>query len=100
MVLYFSDAPTIRLVGAPTGDLEEGRDALVMRCVADANPPASVVWRRAGRSDIASLEESLQLRPVGRRDAGMYTCQAQNAVGASESLSVQLDVKCELFILL
>ncbi|XP_026467304.1 hemicentin-1 [Ctenocephalides felis] len=86
-------APTIRLVGAPTGDLEEGRDALVMRCVADANPPASVVWRRAGRSDIASLEESLQLRPVGRRDAGMYTCQAQNAVGASESLSVQLDVK-------
>lgn len=43
-----------------------------------------------------SLKESLQLRPVGRRDAGVYTCQAQNSVGQSEQLSVQLDVKCKL----
>lgn len=35
------------------------------------------------------------MRPVGRRDAGLYTCQAQNSVGTSEQLSVQLDVKCE-----
>lgn len=43
------------------------------------------------------LQETLQLRPVGRRDAGLYTCQAQNSVGTSEQLSVQLDVKCKLF---
>lgn len=42
------------------------------------------------------LQETLQLRPVGRRDAGLYTCQAQNSVGTSEQLSVQLDVKCKL----
>lgn len=41
------------------------------------------------------LKETLQLRPVGRRDAGLYTCQAQNSVGTSEQLSVQLDVKCK-----
>lgn len=35
------------------------------------------------------------MRPVGRRDAGLYTCQAQNSVGTSEQLSVQLDIKCE-----
>uniref|UniRef100_A0A1B0B5M4 Ig-like domain-containing protein n=1 Tax=Glossina palpalis gambiensis TaxID=67801 RepID=A0A1B0B5M4_9MUSC len=86
-------APTIRLIGSPEIDLEEDKDALVLRCVADANPPASIVWRRAGRSEIASLQETLQLRPVGRRDAGLYTCQAQNSVGTSEQLSVQLDVK-------
>ncbi|XP_055848314.1 hemicentin-2 isoform X1 [Episyrphus balteatus] len=86
-------APKIRLIGSPEIDLEEDKDALIMRCVADANPPASVVWRRAGRSEISSLQESLQLRPVGRRDAGLYTCQAQNSVGTSEQLSVQLDVK-------
>lgn len=40
-------------------------------------------------------QETLQLRPVGRRDAGLYTCQAQNSVGTSEQLSVQLDVKCK-----
>ncbi|XP_055635202.1 irregular chiasm C-roughest protein isoform X2 [Toxorhynchites rutilus septentrionalis] len=86
-------APTIRLLGAPQIDLEEGKDSLILRCIADANPTASIVWRRAGRSEIASLQEALQLRPVGRRDAGLYTCQAQNSVGTSEALSVQLDVK-------
>lgn len=89
-----TDAPTIKLLGAPQIDLEEGKDNLVLRCEADANPPASIVWRRAGRSEIASLSESLQLRPVGRRDSGLYSCQAQNSVGTSDVLSVQLDIKC------
>lgn len=52
------DAPTIRLHGAPQIDLEEGKDSLVLRCEADANPPASIVWKRAGRSEIASLQVS------------------------------------------
>lgn len=43
----------------------------------------------------ARAQESLQLRPVARRDAGVYTCQAQNSVGTSEPMSVQLDIKCE-----
>lgn len=54
----FTDAPTIRLIGSPEIDLEEDKDALILRCVADANPPASIVWRRAGRSEIASLQVS------------------------------------------
>jgi Immunoglobulin domain len=70
---------------------------LALRCEADANPPASIVWRRAGRSEIASLSENLQLRPVGRRDSGLYSCQAQNSVGTSDVLSVQLDIKCKFF---
>lgn len=98
-LFYFTDAPTIKLLGSPQIDLEEGKDSLVLRCEADANPPASIVWRRAGRSEIASLTENLQLRPVGRRDSGLYTCQAQNSVGTSDALSVQLDIKCKKFIL-
>lgn len=93
------DAPTIKLLGAPQIDLEEGKDNLVLRCEADANPPASIVWRRAGRSEIASLSESLQLQPIGRRDSGLYSCQAQNSVGTSDVLSVQLDIKCRFSIL-
>jgi hypothetical protein len=75
--------------------MEEGRDNVVLKCVADANPPAKIAWRRAGRNDIVSLEETLQFRPVARRDTGTYTCEAKNAVGASELLSVQIDVKCK-----
>lgn len=56
VIIFFSDAPTIRLLGAPQIDLEEGKDSLILRCEADANPPASIVWRRAGRSEIASLQ--------------------------------------------
>lgn len=56
--LHFADAPSIRLIGSPEIDLEEDKDALILRCVADANPPASIVWRRAGRSEIASLQVS------------------------------------------
>lgn len=52
------DPPTIRLLGAPQIDLEEGKDSLVLRCEADANPPASIVWKRVGRSEIASLQVS------------------------------------------
>ena len=37
----------------------------------------------------------MQLRPVSRRDSGLYTCQAQNSIGSSEALSVQLDIKCK-----
>lgn len=55
------DPPTIRLLGAPQIDVEEGKDSLVLRCEADANPPASIVWKRAGRSEIASLQVSKML---------------------------------------
>lgn len=47
------------MLGAPQIDLEDGKDSLVLRCEADANPPASIIWKRAGRSEIASLQVSL-----------------------------------------
>lgn len=46
------------MLGAPQIDLEDGKDSLVLRCEADANPPASIIWKRAGRSEIASLQVS------------------------------------------
>ncbi|KAJ9592667.1 hypothetical protein L9F63_015663, partial [Diploptera punctata] len=85
--------PEVRLQGVPLHDLEESRDDVVLRCVADANPPAKIVWKRSGRSEIVSLEETLQFRPVGRQNSGTYTCEAKNLVGASEPLTVDLNVK-------
>ncbi|XP_059482578.1 hemicentin-1 isoform X4 [Neocloeon triangulifer] len=85
--------PEVRLVGAPSKDVEEGRDAVELKCESDANPPATVSWRRSQRAEMLSVEPTLTLRPVRRSDTGTYTCQARNVVGASQPLSVHIDVK-------
>lgn len=64
-IIFEPDAPTTRLLGAPQIDLEEGKDSLVLRCESDANPPASIVWRRSGRVEIASLEVRVVTHNVG-----------------------------------
>ncbi|KAG8306262.1 hypothetical protein J6590_051606 [Homalodisca vitripennis] len=94
VVLRCVNAPETRLVGTPGSDVEEGVDTVVLRCVTDANPPANILWKRAGEANqIPVADESLSFRPVTRRDSGIYTCTAQNKLGTSDPLTVQLDVK-------
>lgn len=57
-----TDPPVVRLLGAPQIDLEEGKDSLVLRCEADANPPANIVWKKFGRTEIASLQVSTMFK--------------------------------------
>ncbi|CAH0390302.1 unnamed protein product [Bemisia tabaci] len=78
--------PEVRLTGTPTTDIEEGKDVVALRCITDANPPATVQWRRSN-GDIRSTEESFRLAPVNRKDSGVYTCQASNNVGTSQPLT-------------
>lgn len=93
-----SDAPETRLVGVPTGQLEEGRDQLEIRCLADANPPASILWRRTkspGVTEVASIGETLLFSPIYRNHAAVYICEAANTEGESSPVSVQVSVNCE-----
>ncbi|KAK6632220.1 hypothetical protein RUM44_007251 [Polyplax serrata] len=85
-------APEVRIEGFPTTDLEEGRDTVVLRCIVDSNPPSVVRWK-LGEQRIVSTIETLQFRPVKRRDSGSYYCEAENSVGTSNPLSVVIDVK-------
>lgn len=87
------DAPEVRLEGTPVGDLEEGTD-VVLRCVVDSNPPSMVRWK-TGDQRIVSTIDTLQFRPVKRRDSGTYYCEAHNSVGRSAPLSAVIDVKCK-----
>jgi len=91
------DAPETRLVGVPTGQLEEGRDQLEIRCLADANPPASIVWRKTkspGVTEVASIGETLMFSPIYRNHAAVYLCEASNIEGESSPVSVQVSVNC------
>ncbi|XP_049818433.1 irregular chiasm C-roughest protein isoform X2 [Aethina tumida] len=85
--------PTTRLVGIPTTDIEDLKDSVAIRCVVSANPKASVVWRREGQSQPASLQELLQFSPAIRQHSGMYTCHARNKAGDSQPIRVHVDVK-------
>ncbi|XP_011345495.1 kin of IRRE-like protein 2 isoform X2 [Ooceraea biroi] len=88
-------APETRLVGVPTGQLEEGRDQLEIRCLADANPPASIVWRKTkspGVTEVASIGETLMFSPIYRNHAAVYLCEASNTEGESSPISVQVSV--------
>ncbi|XP_060519861.1 irregular chiasm C-roughest protein isoform X2 [Cylas formicarius] len=85
--------PETRLVGIPTSDIEDLKDTVAIRCVVSANPKASVVWRREGQTQPASLQELLQFSPAIRQHSGLYTCHARNKAGDSQPVRVQVDVK-------
>lgn len=117
------------MLGAPEGDLEENKDEVTLRCVADANPPAKIVWRKSGRQEpfsyevkfvqiailillanltikivimhyvilivLWNLQETVAFKPLLRRNAGSYTCEAKNYLGSSQAINVDIDVKCK-----
>ncbi len=76
-------------------DLEDHKDEATLRCVADANPPAAVVWRKAGLEGVFETNPEIHFSPVTRDTSGTYSCTAENALGMSRADSVKLDVKCK-----
>lgn len=92
------DAPETRLEGVPFGQLEEGRDQLEIRCLADANPPASILWKRTkGQTlpEVAGIGQALSFSPIYRDHAAVYICEASNTEGESSPVSVQISVNCK-----
>ncbi|ODM98937.1 Kin of IRRE-like protein 3 [Orchesella cincta] len=85
--------PQVTLEGAPEGDLEENKDEVTLSCLADANPTATIMWRKIGKTDVYSFQPTIQFKPLNRRNAGSYTCEASNIVGKSQVINVDIDVK-------
>ena len=75
--------------------LEEGKDTVSLRCIAESNPPPKVWWHKEGVNGVFSPEEQIIISPVTRGSAGTYKCVAENALGLSEPAFVDLDVKCK-----
>ena len=80
--------------GAGNVSLGEG-DSVMVRCRTDANPPASVAWRRAGLPGVWSTREEVLIEAVGRDEAGIYTCTAHNRLGVSGPREIVLNVECK-----
>ncbi|XP_076333580.1 irregular chiasm C-roughest protein-like isoform X1 [Tachypleus tridentatus] len=88
-VLY---PPEIRLEGSPKEETEEGT-SVTLKCVADANPKASIIWKMLGQANVYSIKEELIFTSVRRSDSGIYSCRAKNDIGESKELEISLDVK-------
>ncbi|ROT65912.1 hypothetical protein C7M84_016110 [Penaeus vannamei] len=79
--------------GPPSGDIEEGVDDVTLRCLVDANPAAprwcGASWAR--RTCSASSRGEVQPRvPQTLRHVHL---RGRNSVGASDPISVKIDVK-------
>ena len=98
----FADKPKVSIVRSGDDVFEEGRSSVTLRCVADANPPGRVFWRKYGPTTGGNQEEArqyvdtLELKPVTRKDGGTYLCQAENSIGLSNEEPAEIDVQCEL----
>ncbi|KAG1652417.1 Leucine-rich repeats and immunoglobulin-like domains protein 1 [Nymphon striatum] len=91
-------APEISIQNKPENDIVE-KTPLEVRCVADANPKANVMWKKAGNSAIYEVGERLRFNSIERKDSGIYSCSAKNAVGSSAVLELHIDVKYPPYIL-
>jgi hypothetical protein len=97
-LLPTTDPPTVRIETSPLEYLEEQKDPATLRCVADSNPPASILWRKEGLNGVFSPDAEINFSPVSRHTAGLYSCTAENALGMSKDAYIQLDVKRKLHI--
>ena len=90
-----TDPPTVKIETSSLEYLEDNKDPAILRCVSDANPPAKVLWRKEGLNGIFSPDAEINIQPVTRHTAGVYSCTAENPLGLSKPAYVELDVKCK-----
>ena len=77
--------------------MEENKDPATLRCVADSNPPSTILWRKEGLDGIFSPDPEIDFSPVTKHTSGLYSCTAENALGMSKQAFVELDVKCKYY---
>ncbi|XP_066297382.1 kin of IRRE-like protein 3 [Branchiostoma lanceolatum] len=81
-------------VPSPSVHVREGQ-TVNLTCYVDANPRATVRWRRLG--DILppksrQIEKTLNLQQVSRQDRGVYQCEAKNRILPDGLGTVTLEV--------
>ena len=56
-MIALADKPRVSIVRSGDDVFEEGRSSVALRCVADANPPARVFWRKYGPTTAGGSQE-------------------------------------------
>jgi hypothetical protein len=93
--LSLPDPPYVTVEHSSLDNLEEERDSVTLRCLANSNPPPKVWWQKEGINGIFSPDGEIVISPITRNSAGTYKCMAENALGLSEPTYVEINVKCK-----
>ena len=94
-LIHFIVRPEITISSAiPT---LEGRDVVLHCNVFAANPRPNVTWRSPTGSEILSVNGTILLPSVNRRQHGEYICLVSNGVGSVASKSTYLTVNCKCY---
>ncbi|KAK2583935.1 hypothetical protein KPH14_001196 [Odynerus spinipes] len=105
-------SPEVRFETSPrwlASVLEDSVSFVSLKCIADANPSATIKWFKDStpisaenvlllmenrtHSDSTTTISELRFEPVKRDDAGLYSCKAVNIIGESPPANYALDVQ-------
>ena len=75
----------------------EGRDVVLHCNVIAANPAAHLTWRSPTGSEILSVNGTILLASVNRRQHGEYVCLASNGIGSVAIKATYLTVNCKCY---
>ncbi|XP_055330955.1 peroxidasin homolog [Paramacrobiotus metropolitanus] len=86
-------APIIQFQQEPPGDISEGQDVL-LTCLANANPPASIKWNVNNNQEMPMLNETtIKIQSASHVSNGNYTCVASNDGFAPTRVSYTVAVR-------
>ncbi|XP_056009552.1 contactin-4-like [Ostrea edulis] len=87
--------PIVHLNSSNPYHVTEHRDAVMICSVIDANPSTGITWtwKKTNNSVILSREATYTIPRITRDKAGDYSCAANNSIGTSNPVTVQVDIQ-------
>ena len=78
--------------------VKEGQTATFFCRMIDANPNTGITWRwikTDSPNTVLHNGPNYTIPNIQRGRSGTYNCKARNAVGSSEVVTIDVDVKCK-----
>lgn len=97
-IFVFSEAPSIIRPVVLSESHNEGINPVNIVCEATGKPDPDVRWIHNGKVKSSGTKTAqLTFTPIAKKDAGVYTCTANNSVGSAEK-NLNLVVNCKYFV--
>lgn len=96
--LYVIDKPDLASGTSNPYKINEEQTASLECRVNDANPETNLTWKwfsTASPSNVLHNGSSFTIFNIHRNQSGSYNCTAQNSVGTSKAIQIDVEVNCK-----